>query len=335
VRHIFGTFRQTLRHPKARYKRLGVKPLATCIQAKMNSAEAADVAIFVLCVSLFVLYNGLYYFSGSLSRHTPDIFHVYKSAGLLWSTGKKARSVWADRVMNSSSESILAIHTFRNLLISVAWFAAADSALIVHTLNVLTSPSSIAQIEEYEATDPITHGDSFISVPVKISLALAVLFMSLLLFVQSARMAVHLGFLVKVVPENANRKIPFREGMYVGRTVTRTPRSSLARSDACSHSCIDTADELSVQRRRTHALCVRAPHVLRHVGHVGAPHLHTRPPGPDVLPGRCPVLQPSRGLAHANPPGKRGGGEHLRRRRLRRQLPIKTRYPMTMVMMIT
>jgi len=257
VRHIFGTFRQTLRHPKGRYKRLGVKPLATCIRAKMNSAEAADVAIFVLCVSLFVLYNGLYYFSGSLSRHTPDIFHVYKSAGLLWSTGKKARSVWADRVMNSSSESILAIHTFRNLLISVAWFAAADSALIVHTLNVLTSPSSIAQIEEYEATDPITHGDSFISVPVKISLALAVLFMSLLLFVQSARMAVHLGFLVKVVPENANRKIPFREGMYVGRTVTRTPRSSLARSDACSHSCIDTADELSVQRRRTHALCVR------------------------------------------------------------------------------
>lgn len=240
MRHIFGTFRQTLRHPKGRYKRLGVKPLATCIRAKMNSAEAADVAIFVLCVSLFVLYNGLYYFSGSLSRHTPDIFHVYKSAGLLWSTGKKARSVWADRVMNSSSESILAIHTFRNLLISVAWFAAADSALIVHTLNVLTSPSSIAQIEEYEATDPITHGDSFISVPVKISLALAVLFMSLLLFVQSARMAVHLGFLVKVVPENANRKIPFREGMYVGR--------SLARPEAHSHAPTLAVTVVLIQR---------------------------------------------------------------------------------------
>ena len=76
-------------------------------------------------------------------------------------------------------------------------------------LNILTNPASIAQIEEYSRTDPITHGDSFISVPVKISLSLSTLFISLLLFVQSARMAVHLGFLVRVVPENVNTTVPF------------------------------------------------------------------------------------------------------------------------------
>lgn len=78
-------------------------------------------------------------------------------------------------------------------------------------LNILTNPASIAQIEEYSRTDPITHGDSFISVPVKISLSLSTLFISLLLFVQSARMAVHLGFLVRVVPENVNTTVPFRQ----------------------------------------------------------------------------------------------------------------------------
>jgi hypothetical protein len=183
-----------------------------------------------------VVYHLLYYFSATLSRRTPELLHVYKSAGLLWSTGKKARSVWADRMMNSSSESLLAVHTVRNLLISVAWFAAADSALIVAMLNILTTPSSIAQIEEYSVTDPITHGDSFMSVPVKISLSLSTLFISLLLFVQSARMAVHLGFLVRVVPENVNIKIPFREGMHVRRALARPDAHSLTRSLAHSHA---------------------------------------------------------------------------------------------------
>ena len=148
----------------------------------MNSGEAADLAIFVLCLALFILYNVLYYFSSALSKLTPDALHIYKSAEILWSTGKKARSVWADRMMHSSSESLLAVHTVRNLLISVAWFAAADSALIVQMLNILTDPASIAQIEQYSLTDPITHGDSFMSVPVKISLSLSTLFISLLLF---------------------------------------------------------------------------------------------------------------------------------------------------------
>ncbi len=173
----------------------------------MNGGEAADVAVFAVCIMLFVLYNGLYYFSSTFSHLLPP------STENLWRTGKQARSLWAETMMTSSSEALLAVHTVRNLLISVAWFAAADSALIVSMLNILTNPSSIAQIEEYSSNDPITHGDSFMSVPVKISLALSTLFISLLLFVQSARMAVHLGFLVRVVPDSAmsNTKVPFRQ----------------------------------------------------------------------------------------------------------------------------
>ena len=173
----------------------------------MESGEAADVAIFVVCVALFVFYNVLYYFSSTVSHLLPP------STENLWRTGKHARSLWAESMMSSPSEALLAVHTVRNLLISVAWFAAADSALIVAMLNILTNPSSIAQIEEYSATDPITRGDSFMSVPVKISLALSTLFISLLLFVQSARMAVHLGFLIRVVPDSAasNSNVPFRQ----------------------------------------------------------------------------------------------------------------------------
>ena len=172
----------------------------------MDSGETADVAIFAICVALFIGYNVLYYFSSTVSRLLPP------STENLWHTGNQARSLWAETMMSSAGEALLAVHTVRNLLISVAWFAAADSALIVAMLNILTNPSSIAQIEEYSANDPITHGDSFMSVPVKISLALSTLFISLLLFVQSARMAVHLGFLIRVVPDTAgnNTTVPFR-----------------------------------------------------------------------------------------------------------------------------
>lgn len=176
----------------------------------MDSGEVWDVVIFTLCIAAFPLYNCLYYFSSQMSRCcTPLSF--YKDAHNMWKTGNKARSLWADRMMGSSAEALLAVHTVRNLLISVSWFAAAEATLVIALLNILTDPGSIQQIENYNMNDPITRGDSFMSVPVKISLSLSSLFISLLLFVQSARLAVHLGFLVRVVPENVNTSIPFRE----------------------------------------------------------------------------------------------------------------------------
>ena len=49
---------------------------------------------------------------------------------------------------------------------------AAEATLVIALLNILTDPGSIQQIENYNINDPITRGDSFMSVPVKISLSL-------------------------------------------------------------------------------------------------------------------------------------------------------------------
>lgn len=111
----------------------------------MDPGEAADVAIFVVCVTAFILYNVLYYFSSTVSRLLPStIPSPLHSAENLWRTGNKARSIWAEKMMHSASEALLAVHTVRNLLISVAWFAAADSALIVRFESIVSLSLSLS-----------------------------------------------------------------------------------------------------------------------------------------------------------------------------------------------
>ncbi|KAI8108592.1 hypothetical protein M9434_006617 [Picochlorum sp. BPE23] len=174
----------------------------------MESGEIADLVVFIVCVSAFLLYHWWYF----CLRGTRWLPHENLN---LWSTNLKARSLWAHVMMSDKREALAAVHTVRNLIISVSLLAAAQASLIAQLLNILTDPTKLEQMEKYAASDPITKGDSFLSPEVKVALALGDMFLSLLLFAQCVRISVHLGFLIRIVPENMNACLPFRETTFV------------------------------------------------------------------------------------------------------------------------
>jgi hypothetical protein len=185
----------------------------------MQSGEVWDAVIFSLCVTAFAVYHVWYFLlRGTRCIPYPHTDKTYN----LWYTGMKARSLWAHVMMNNGAEGLAAVHTVRNLLISVSLLAAAEATLIVQLLHILTDPTSIRQIDQYSSDDPITHGDSFMSAPTKVAVALGDVFLSFLLFVQCVRISVHLGFLIRIVPENLNTTLPFREA-----TIVLTQRATL------------------------------------------------------------------------------------------------------------
>lgn len=140
----------------------------------------------------------------------------------LWTTSLKARSLWASVMMAKASEGLAAVHTVRNMIISVSLLAAADAALIAQLLNILTDPAKLKQIDEFASADPISNGDSFMSAAVKVALALGAVALSLLVFAQCVRISVHLGFLIRVVPENLNTSLPLKDA-----TIVLVQRASL------------------------------------------------------------------------------------------------------------
>ena len=195
-------------------------PLCSCTTRNktMDTGEIWDVVIFILCVLAFVVYHVWYF----LLRGTKYVPYFGMEKTNLWYTGLKARSLWAHIMMRHASEGLAAVHTVRNLLISVSLLAAAEATLVVQLLSILTDPAKIEQIEEYAVSDPITSGNSFMSASTKVAIALGDIFLSLLLFVQCVRISVHLGFLIRVVPENLNTRLPLRDA-----TIVLTQRTTL------------------------------------------------------------------------------------------------------------
>lgn len=133
----------------------------------------------------------------------------------LWTASLKARSLWAHVMMSDSKSGLEAVHTIRNLIISVSLLAAAEASLIASLLNILTDPAKLEQIDTFSKSDPISDGNSFVAAEVKVALTLGVVALSLLIFAQCVRIAVHLGFLIRIVPVNMNVSIPLRDATFV------------------------------------------------------------------------------------------------------------------------
>jgi len=183
---------------------------------KMVSGKTWDIVTFVCCVTAFLAYH-VWYFLLRGTKYLPGSETIN-----LWTASLKSRGLWAHVMMSSGKEGIVAVQTIRNMIISVSILAAAEAALASQMLNLLTDPARLARIQEYAESDPISNGDSFLSPSTKVALALGAVFLSFLIFAQCARIAVHLGFLFRVVPENLNSSIPLRDA-----TIVLTQRVSL------------------------------------------------------------------------------------------------------------
>lgn len=91
-------------------------------------------------------------------------------------------------------EGINAVQTIRNTVLGVSILAAASAVIGSQLINVLTDPTKLNQIELYGAIDPITKGGSIASPPVKVAIALGLLFMSLMAMMQCVRLSIHVGY---------------------------------------------------------------------------------------------------------------------------------------------
>lgn len=119
-------------------------------------------------------------------------------------------------------EGLLAVQTVRNMIISVALLATAESALLSTMLNLLTDPQRLEQMQLFALQDPLTGGEPLLSPAVKVGLALATLFLSFLTFAACVRLAVHLSFLIRVIPNHPAINLPLRE-----ETILLMQRASL------------------------------------------------------------------------------------------------------------
>lgn len=168
-------------------------------------SQAAEIAVFVFCVSLLVIYNILY-FTKTLAWLSIRVSIRGRRYLSLWVIGRESRAVWAEQMMRHPSEAIVAAQSIRNMVLGTSILAAAMTLLAGQMIAILTNASSLQQITSYGGDDPIAGEDSFMAPQTKIGLTLGVLFLALLSFAQCIRLAVHLTFLLRAASTDDSQR---------------------------------------------------------------------------------------------------------------------------------
>ncbi|KAG7673983.1 hypothetical protein NADE_004329 [Nannochloris sp. 'desiccata'] len=173
----------------------------------MEEGQAAELAVFVISVSILLIYNALY-FTPSFQRLKFKWRHRHYLN--LWSVGAEARGVWAGAMM-VASEGITAAQTIRNMVMGVSILAAGITLLASQLLLLLTDPARLVQVAKYSKDDPISGSNSLMSPEIKLGICLAILFVALLTMTQCVRLSVHLSFLLRAVPIDPKRSLKFQK----------------------------------------------------------------------------------------------------------------------------
>lgn len=212
----------------------------------LTGGQIADLCVFVFCVLAYIIYH-LWYF---VLRSKLFLSYGASEHINLWKIKLKTRQIWSEStfilsivlpplpcrntenktlttstpavMMNDGKEGINAVQTMRNMIITVSLLAAAEVTLVAQLLNILTDAARIQQLEVFGEADPISGGSFIMSPQVKVSLALGSLFASFLVFAQCVRIAVYLGYLIRVVPSNPSINLPLKDD-----TVILMQRASL------------------------------------------------------------------------------------------------------------
>lgn len=111
----------------------------------------------------------------------------------------------------------------RNLVMATTLLAMALSQIISRIYEIVAVPEVMQQYAKYANADPIGHG-SFASPEVKMGLALAILIFAFIADAESARLAVHMGFLIRVTPGVKGKRL---HGPLRSECKTLTQRASI------------------------------------------------------------------------------------------------------------
>ena len=173
----------------------------------MEDGQAAELAVFVISVSILLIYNALYFTPWFQRLKFKWNHREYLN---LWSVGAEARAVWAGAMM-VPSEGITAAQTVRNMVMGVSVLAAGVTLLAAQLLLLLTDPVRLAQVATYSNKDPISGSSPLMGPETKIGISLGILFVALLTMTQCVRLSVHLSFLLRAVPVDPKRSLKFQK----------------------------------------------------------------------------------------------------------------------------
>jgi uncharacterized membrane protein len=172
----------------------------------MESGQAAELAVFIICVSILLIYNILYFTTFFQKLKFKFRHRHYLN---LWGLGAEARSLWAGAMMADEKEGITAAQTIRNMVLGVSILAGGVTLLASQLLLLLTDSARLEQIAKYSRNDPISGSNSLMGPELKLGIALAVLFVALITMTQCVRLSVHLSFLLRAVPIDPKRSVKF------------------------------------------------------------------------------------------------------------------------------
>ncbi|KAL4444916.1 hypothetical protein ABPG77_003966 [Micractinium sp. CCAP 211/92] len=179
----------------------------------MDGGEAADLAIFISCTALLLGYSLLYFRVATFSVCGKKMMNLY-------ALNKQTRKEWVVLLSQDTKEGINAVQTVRNLIIAVSILAAATASLASTLINLMTDAQKLQQVETYASIDPFS--STLLSPQVKLGIALGLLLLAIMAFAQSVRLAVHVGFAVRVVASS-----PAQHASLARQTITFMRRSSL------------------------------------------------------------------------------------------------------------
>lgn len=165
----------------------------------MQGSDAAELTILICCFLALFVYSVLYFRVGTFSLFGRRYANLY-------SLNKQTRREWVVLLSQDTKEGINAVQTVRNLILAVSILAAATAGLASTLIQVLTDTGRQQRLADYARVDPISDGQ-LLSSGAKLGIALGILFLAIMAFAQSIRLAVHVGFTVRVVASDPARYV--------------------------------------------------------------------------------------------------------------------------------
>ncbi|KAL4432412.1 hypothetical protein ABPG77_001711 [Micractinium sp. CCAP 211/92] len=167
----------------------------------MLGSQVTEMVIFICLMVLWAMYLTMYFTMNIWGTRMPQPRRW--TVVDLWTTAMRTRETWArdlmDKAGNAQGEALLAVQQMRNLIVSCTLLVMGMAQIMGRLVVVMVSDSNLQTIVALCRKDPITGpNDSWAPPEVKVAVPFGATLLSLLCFGQSVRLAVHIGFSIRV-----------------------------------------------------------------------------------------------------------------------------------------
>ncbi|KAL4430691.1 hypothetical protein ABPG75_005947 [Micractinium tetrahymenae] len=172
----------------------------------MLGSQVTEMVIFICLMGLWAVYLGMYFTMsvwGSYLLPRPRKLSLQWTVVDLWTTAMRTRETWArdlmDKAQNAQGEALLAVQQMRNLIVSCTLLVMGMAQIMGRLVVVMVSEANLQTIAALCCKDPMTGpNESWAAPEVKVAVPFGATLLSLLCFGQSVRLAVHIGFSIRV-----------------------------------------------------------------------------------------------------------------------------------------